>query len=247
MVSGAQCNGSELQLVLCSLSYSQVLCSHEEDAGVICPKSSPQNCSSGDIRLQSGQSPYEGRVEVCVHGNWGMVCDDSWDYRDAAVVCRQLNFRGPGEAYAIHRAQLGQGSGLILLDDVDCVGNETALLRCRARALGTHNCASTENAKVFCPCEFNLYTNIRVAPLWDSLAVNLYHFGNTDEGSSCPNGALRLQGGNEVSGRVQICLGGQWGSMCATLTWIDTTAAVVCKTLGFNKSLGKWWSMQDPT
>ena len=97
------------------------------------------------IRLVDGLNQYEGRVEVYRHGEWQTVCDDSWDIKEAEVVCRQLGY---GHAImAIHGAAFGQGSGGQWNRVWSCNGNEGSLDSCQS---GSASCSHTEDASVVC-------------------------------------------------------------------------------------------------
>ncbi|KAL0148700.1 hypothetical protein M9458_056027, partial [Cirrhinus mrigala] len=138
------CDGNETKLSECSISsWSRAECSHRRDVGVIC------SAGHGSIRLVGSGGDCAGRLEVFHSGSWGTVCDDSWDIKDAHVVCRQLQC---GVALSNQQvpAWFGPGSGPIWLDEVECEGNETALWSCSSPGWGKHDCEHKEDVGVVC-------------------------------------------------------------------------------------------------
>ncbi|XP_066275529.1 uncharacterized protein [Branchiostoma lanceolatum] len=101
-----------------------------------------------DTRLVGGSGDHEGRVEVYHNGQWGTICDDSWNQPDVEVVCRQLGFTGA--LWATSSASFGQGTGQIWLDNVVCSGSEAGLEYCSHNGWGNHNCGHHEDAGVVC-------------------------------------------------------------------------------------------------
>ena len=97
------------------------------------------------VRLVDGPDNATGRVEVYYNGTWGTVCDNSWDIYDASVVCRQLGFRYALDAN--RRARYGEGTGPIFLANVNCWGDESALISC---SYGAVRCDHSEDAGVRC-------------------------------------------------------------------------------------------------
>uniref|UniRef100_A0A8C1S117 SRCR domain-containing protein n=1 Tax=Cyprinus carpio TaxID=7962 RepID=A0A8C1S117_CYPCA len=135
------CDGNETKLSECSISsWSRAEYSHRRDVGVICS-------GRGSIRLVGSGGDCAGRLEGFHNGSWGTVCDDSWDFKDAHVVCRQLQC---GVALSNQQvpAWFGPGSGPIWLDEVECEGNETSLWSCSSPGWGKHDCQHKEDVGV---------------------------------------------------------------------------------------------------
>ncbi|XP_036602746.1 macrophage receptor MARCO [Trichosurus vulpecula] len=95
------------------------------------------------VRIAGGRS--KGRAEIFYNGEWGTICDDSWDYRDATVFCRMLGYR-TGTAVSNE----GGGAGQIWLDEVTCKGTESSIWDCEKNSWGSHDCHHGEDAGVTC-------------------------------------------------------------------------------------------------
>ncbi|XP_071493771.1 scavenger receptor cysteine-rich domain-containing protein DMBT1-like [Diadema antillarum] len=203
VLDNVQCQGSEERLVDCPHNgFFQHNCGHHEDAGVSCRG----KVTLLRVRLVGGPSNRIGRVEVLYRGRWGTVCDDQWDRRDAAVVCRMLGF--PAAIRAVSGARFGRGQGRIVLDNVQCQGREQNLADCRHNGFFQHNCQHTEDAGVVCAA----------LP--------------SPSPSSAPF-QLRLVGGsNNREGRVEVYYQGAWGTICDD-QWDSNDAEVVCRMLGY--------------
>uniref|UniRef100_A0A672HDV4 SRCR domain-containing protein n=1 Tax=Salarias fasciatus TaxID=181472 RepID=A0A672HDV4_SALFA len=138
----------------------------------------PNICTGveGAARLFGGNN-CSGTVEIFHSGQWGTVCDDSWDLLDAEVVCRQL---GCGRVLSAPTgARFGQGSGPIWYDDVMCTGSETKLSECWHPGIGSHNCGHSEDAGVICEGQYK-FGEVRLANGGNSSCsgrVEIFHFG----------------------------------------------------------------------
>ncbi|XP_064032270.1 LOW QUALITY PROTEIN: deleted in malignant brain tumors 1 protein-like [Pogoniulus pusillus] len=195
------CTGTEQSLAQCqSRTWRASSCGHREDVWVECSATGASGHHS--LRLANGSNSCVGRVEVLHAQQWGTVCDDNWDLQDASVVCRQL---GCGTALAAPgSARFGHGPDPVWLDDVHCLGTESALSQCQLREWGEHNCGHEEDAGAIC----------------------------SGAAAQSPSGSLRLVGGpDRCAGRLEVLHNGSWGTVCDD-SWGPAEGRVVCRQLG---------------
>ena len=110
--------------------------------GTSCVASCGQQRSKGPplrkIRIRDGDSHFEGRVEIYRDNKWGTVCDDSWDIRDAQVVCKELLLGDAREAVLSGRLGRGEDRQPIWLSNVRLIFMELKIIIIILYLLITH-------------------------------------------------------------------------------------------------------------
>lgn len=78
-----------------------------------------------------------------VLGEWGVICDDMFDLREANVICRELGF--PNSVAVKSNSYFGvPNQTRFVLDDLNCNGNENSLYSCQFKEWGVHDCNAQE-------------------------------------------------------------------------------------------------------
>ncbi|XP_060798670.1 scavenger receptor cysteine-rich type 1 protein M130-like [Neoarius graeffei] len=146
-----------------------------------CSEISEVICGNNKVRLSRGTHKCAGRVELWNAGQWGTVCDDQWDKEDADVVCAQMkcgyaiSVNGQGGPYS-------QGKGPILMDELNCTGQERSLWECPA-VREDNDCGHKEDAGVVC----SEYKDLRLTGGLDHCSGRVEIHRNGSWGTVCEN------------------------------------------------------------
>ena len=237
------CDGDESRLVQCSFpGFGAVNCGGNYAVEITCQRNIPDPLpEEGDIRFGFIRSnladTIRGRVEIFHNGYWGRVCDDNFDVFDASVACAQLGYSSigtccvpmtrrkvqtPHHFFCIADPSLHPGigndirTGVIWMDELNCVGNEDRLVDCQFPGFDAISCGGDNIVEITCqrndPSPLPQQGDIRF-------------------------GFVRQDLANTIRGRVEVFNAGLWGRVCDdNFDLVD--ASVACAQLGFS-SIGE--------
>lgn len=118
------------QIIKCNESSSTIKsCEQSQNRTDQCVEFGAVSCSNmdvTDIRLEGGNKPLSGRVELKVDGVWGTVCSNKFHKEDADVLCRMLNNSLSKQVLLSYSG----GNGPIYFNELSCIGDERTILEC---------------------------------------------------------------------------------------------------------------------
>ena len=166
--------------------------------------------SNGDVRLTSGATTSSGRLEIFLQGTWGTICNDGFTEGAALAACRQLGYYDVQNYGTVRtlRVPVAPNSTQILLHNVNCdydlSSNEGHILRCGYSEIPPIPSDCSHNTDVAVQCFGSLYTSP-----YDT--------------------QVRLRGGAyPSSGKLEVYLNNQWGTVCYDELEFDISAANTC-------------------
>ncbi|XP_064607694.1 scavenger receptor cysteine-rich type 1 protein M130-like [Liolophura sinensis] len=160
-------------------------------------------CEPADTKNIKFRHPGEdmmGLYEVYNGSHWGTICGNGLGVVEARVACQSL---GLGSTFAarLPTAYIQKGNGSVLMDGVSCKGQESSLAQCDHNPMGLITC-DPDNRD-----DLNIYC-----------------------GKPEDNYKVRLAGGSQKAGRVEVKMFGVWGTVCAD-GFNSNAAKVVCRQL----------------
>ncbi|XP_062608301.1 deleted in malignant brain tumors 1 protein-like [Saccostrea cucullata] len=199
-LNGINCNGSEDSLLKCRQSTIGSSSCSGGAAGVVCYHS-----ENDLVRMISGSSVHEGRVEVFINGQWRSVCNNMWDTNDANVTCRGLGYSGGIPALSSSSSVFGETKGQMAVTNINCNGYEDSLIKCARSISRTNVCNNGRHAGVVC---YNT-TN-------DIIRIENENFTT-----------------NNSVVNPEVLINGIWIGFCKD-SWEYMEAKVICRSLGYS-------------
>ncbi|PAA57754.1 hypothetical protein BOX15_Mlig019311g3 [Macrostomum lignano] len=233
---------------------NRLKCNGFDDCGDFSDEVEPTSCErprpTFSVRLSGGKGPYEGRLEVKLFKEWGLVCDDGLDASLGELVCRNLGYSQGFERLVFNaKREFSQGSGQFLMNSVDCSGiNDTdaSLYDCQHAGWKQGSCSINNIAGLVCrrqrACTSKEFRCVdRCVPL-SAMCNGISDCPDMSDEMTCGNMTLQLRGVNnsltESAGFLEVIRGNISGTICDD-QFGERELQVACRHLGFARGGGR--------